>query len=256
MAVSKGKTLGISVIVISVLIVAVMYLPFIFPEEEEGWFEKELVDDLHAERVNLEIVGLHDAELNIRFTQNPSLVYSITYFASNDYDITEVNAVPQTGAPTLRCSVNVEVLNVTLGSDIAYELVVDESENLTTTIVFDENSLMDGSWLGYGVQGGSLDILMTNQTNFQGTEMSRLSMFDEAPMQPDMVNLNITLPNHVGGYGHLRSTASIDLVRNGWDSGISVVDPYLGPADYATTERSGYLFGIAVNCPLITGFLG
>ena len=70
--------------------------------------------------------------------------------------------------------------------------------------------------------------------------------------EPDIVSLDIALPEDVGGYVFLSYTEYIDLSIDGWYAGMTADGKY---PDYATSQRSGYLMAIYVLCDSITGSL-
>ncbi len=240
----------ISVAVIGVIIIGIVALPTLPFGSWKGWYKFTLGGEIVFTDIELNILEFESAEINIHFTTDPSIDFQLDYYANNIDDLSVTSYSRGVTNYSIRGSSEVEILDITLTNDIIYEINIGESTNLSTTITYDENSLMDMAYFSYKVQGGTLDIIMMEETNFAGEDVSIISVwFSE---EPDIVKLDIALHEDVGGYAFLSYTENIDLSIDGWYVGMTADGKY---PDYATTQRSGYQLAIYVLCDLISGSL-
>ena len=239
----------ISIVVIGVLIISIVSLPTLFGRWK-GWYKYTLGGEIIVTDIELHILEFENAEINIHFTNDQSIIFQLDYYANTIDDLRVTSYSRGVTNYSIIGNSEIEILDITLTNDIIYKINIGESINLTTTITYDENSLMDMGYFSYKVQGGTLDIIMTEETNFVGEDVSIISVwFSE---EPDIVNLDIALHENVGGYAFLSYTENIDLSIDGWYVGMTADGKY---PDYATTQRSGYQLAIYILCDLISGSL-
>lgn len=216
---------------------------------DDDWYEDVYTNDGNYERFEVELTDLESAPLDIQFVSDSTLLLQLSYLADRSDDLTVVG--PDSGWIGIRGNEGVKALSISLGDSIVYDIEVSDSSNLTTTVTFNENALMNGSYLSYRVTQGSLDINLNDETNFVGNETSTIRVWF-SPESPDVVDLDIALPSNIGGYAFLEPSGSIDIITNGWYPSMYVEGKY---PDYATERREGYKMALYIQAADIAGVL-
>lgn len=248
-----SKRIIYSVVIAAVVITSTLFVVGVYLRPPYAWYSAEYTNESDLTSIQIYIYDFHDAALNIRFVDSDSLLYHVDYLAEGPNAI----KIQHPEYVFLYAKGDIKVLNVSLGSGVAYEISVESqsvyepSTNLTTTITYDENALMDSCWFGYEVKGGSLTIIVKDTIRYVGDAESTIRM-SGWPNVPDLVNLQIDLPDTVGGYAFLYYDDLLDVTNYKWYPNMYVNGGY---PTYATNRREGYRLALLIQATSITGFL-
>ncbi len=191
--------------VLILLLVGTSTLFVLFPPSSDSFhFESEVPEDVYS-RYLLWISGLEDCILNISFTDDPILYYSLDVELYNPYPASSAFELTVTEGESMywvkfEGMVETKALNIVLGSGVPYELLVIGT-NVTASIIYEDNAIGSSAELEYSATGPSLNLVLTEDMTFSEIGMEVLV---GRTAQPDYVYLYTNLPDGVNGLAGFR----------------------------------------------------
>ncbi len=241
------KAAIVIVLVLGGLGVSITYIGPLLTYGVSHHLEERVPDQLDVFAFGLS--GLEDTNLTITYRNDSSLLYEVDFTlyepATFDQAMT-INPVLEHWL-FLEAKMRIQSMTVVLGTGLPYTLGVWGETALNTTMIFDNGAILDeidefGDDIYYSATG-ILRLAITENVTVK--EWARFHF--DYPICPEIVLLDIDLPEGVEGYLELGTTPVSFSVLDGWyfrGSGrySTISEPYVLPSVTINVHNSDYVY--------------